>query len=108
MCFDGVAHAGRRGDRPAEEDVVGEDEVGRQVAPQGGRVQLDVALTLGRGQLREPPCLQALVAVEDEDRQRPPDLRPHRVSAAEVVLLRPRFLREDDDVVPGQPPGAGQ
>src|SRR5439155_15359308 len=52
VCLDRIARAGPRGDGSAEENVVGEDEVGRQVTPQGRRVQLDVALTLDRGQLR--------------------------------------------------------
>ena len=46
MRLDGVARAGRGAHRPAEQDVVGEDEVGRKLGPDGVGVRRDVALAL--------------------------------------------------------------
>ena len=44
--LDREARAARRADRAAEQDVVGEDEVGGELRAHRGRVQLDVALPL--------------------------------------------------------------
>ena len=46
--LDRVARAGRGADGPAEQDVVREDDVGRQALAQRRGVQLDVALALAR------------------------------------------------------------
>ena len=54
--LDRVPGAGRRSDRPSEQDVVREDEVGRQVLAERGGVRLDVAFALARGQLRQQAC----------------------------------------------------
>ena len=102
--LDRVAGAAGGGDRPAEQDVVREDEVGRQVSLQRFGVELDVALALLRREVREKARLEPLVAVEHEHRQDPADLGPDRVGAAQVVLLGPRLLREDDDVVAFEAP----
>ena len=47
--LDRVAGAGRRPDRPAEEDVVAEDEVGRQLLAHRGGVPLDPVVELRPG-----------------------------------------------------------
>jgi hypothetical protein len=49
--LDGVACAACRAHGPAEEDMVREDEVGRQVLTECGRVRFDIPLTLVGGQL---------------------------------------------------------
>ena len=94
----------RGADRPAQQDVVAEDEVGGQLLAQGGRVRLDPVVELGARALLDELDLVALVAVEDEDRQQAADVRPDRLGAAEVVALRMRLLAEDGDVVPGAAP----
>jgi hypothetical protein len=50
--FHDVARARRRCDRPAEHDVIREDDVGGQPFAQRHSVQLDVALALRSRQLR--------------------------------------------------------
>ena len=73
MCLDRVAGAGRRSHRPAEEDVVREDEVRREVFAERRGVQVDVAVTLLPREVRQATCLETLVAVENEDRQEAAD-----------------------------------
>ena len=67
----------RRSDRPAEEDVVGEDDVGRQVLAQRRGVRLDPALELLPRAVLDELHVVALVAVEHEDGQEPAHVRPH-------------------------------
>ena len=45
--LDGERHSGRGADRRPEEDVVREEEIGRQVLAHGGRVPLDEVIPLG-------------------------------------------------------------
>ncbi len=98
--FDRVARTRRGGDRPAEQDVVREHEVGRQVLAQSCGVQLDIALTLGSREVLQQLRLEPFVTVEDEGGQDAADVRPHDLSTAEVVELGMRLLAEDDDLVP--------
>jgi len=86
--------------------VVREDEVGRQLGANGGRVQLDVAVALLLRQLGQELCLDALVAVEHEHRQDATDLGSHVSGTPEVVQLGVRLLREHDDLMPGAAPFA--
>jgi len=69
--LDREARAGRCGDRTAEQNVVREDEVGRQERAERRCVRVDVAIALGRREVLEKPRLQTLVAVEHEDGQEP-------------------------------------
>ena len=48
--LDRVRRAGRRGHGPAEQDVVGKDEVGRKLGAHGFGVRLDVPLAFARAQ----------------------------------------------------------
>ena len=102
--LDRVARAARGCDRPAEQDVVREHEIGGQVLAEGFRVGRHVCVALGLRQLRQAARVEALVAIEDEDRQQAPDVGPHDLGPAQVVLLRVRFLREDNDLVAGAAP----
>src|SRR6266511_5112753 len=102
--LDRIQRACRSGDRTAGEDVVREDEIRRQVLPEGGRVGRDVPLALGLAQVREEARVESLVAVEDEDGEHGPDLRPDDLSAPQVVVLGARLLGEHDDLVPGAAP----
>ena len=104
MRLDRVAGAGRGSDRPAEEDVVAEDEVGRQLLAHGRRVALDPVVELRPRAVLHELDLVALVAVEHEDGQQAADVRPDGARAAEVVALGMRLLAEDGDVVPGTRP----
>ena len=97
--LDRIAGAGCCTDRPAEEDVVAEDEVGRQLLAHGGRVALDPVVELGPRAVLHELDLVALVAVEHEDGQQPADVRPDCARPTEVVLLGVRLLGEDDDIV---------
>ena len=98
--LDRVARAARCADRPAEQHVVREHDVGRQQLPERSRVRLDVALPLLGGQVLQSGRLEPLVAVDDEHGQQPiGQLRPHDARAAEVESLRMRLLADDDHVV---------
>ena len=97
--LDGEWHSGRGADRRSEEDVVREEEVGRQVLAHGGGVPFDEVLPLRGSEVLEVAGLHVLVAVEHEDRERPVEQRPDDRGAAEVVLLRMGLLAEDDDLV---------
>jgi hypothetical protein len=63
VSLDGERHAGRGADGRAKEDVVGEEEIRRQVLPHGGRVLLDEVLPLGTAQILQVAGLHVLVAV---------------------------------------------
>jgi hypothetical protein len=65
--LDGVAGAGGGAERPAEEDVVREDEVGASALTQGRRVRLDPGVELCAGAVLEELHVVARVVVEDED-----------------------------------------
>ena len=104
--LDRVARAARRRDGPAEQDMVGEDEVGRKVLAQRRRVRRHVALTLRNAQLREEAHLEPLVAVEHEDGQQAADVRPHDLAPPRSYCSGMRLLGEDGDVVPGTAPCA--
>ena len=51
VCLDDVARARSGGDRRAEEHVIREDDVRRQLLLQRSRVQLDIPLALGLGEV---------------------------------------------------------
>ena len=102
--LDGEARAARGTDRPAEQDVVAEDEVGRKVTDERTGIGLDPAVELVGAAVLHELDLVPLVAVEHEHGQQPADVRPDDRGSAEVVQLRPRLLAEDGDVVPGARP----
>ena len=92
-------------DGAAEQDVVGEDQVGRQQLAERGRVRLDVRGLLCVGELLQQLRAQPLVAVEHEDRQEPVrELGVDDGGRAEIELLRCALLADDDDLVPGLAP----
>ena len=64
----GVARTRRRSDGSAEQDMVREDDVGRQQLAQRGGVRIDVARALLRGEVLQQLRLEPLVAVEHEYR----------------------------------------
>ena len=100
--LDAVANACCGADRAPEDHVVHEDDVGRQMLPDRGRVRLDEAVALGPAEILHPLRLHALVAVEHEDGQDTPDVRPHRRCTAQIERLGMGLLGEDGDVVPEQ------
>ena len=103
--LDGERHAGGDPDRRTEEDVVHEQEVRRQVLAHRGGVPLDPFVALGNSDLRQEARLQALVAVEDEDRQQAARVGPDERRSAQVDALWMRLLGEDDHLVPEAAPG---
>ena len=92
----------------AEQDVVREHDVGRQLFADRRGVQGDVAVAFGGSEVRQHPRLDAFVAVEHEHRQQAADVGPDDRGAAELVELRVRLLTEDDDLVAGGAPFAGE
>ena len=87
--------------------MVGEDQIGGHALPHRARVRFDpLGEAVARAILQEHD-LVACVAVEHEDRQKAVDVRTHGRGASEIVPLGMRLLREDDDVVPGSRPFAG-
>ena len=98
--LDGVPRPGGRADGPAEQHVVREDEVGREQRADGGRVLVDPGVELLARAVLDATHLVALVAVEDEDREEPIDVRADRGRAAEVVRLGAGLLAEHRHVVP--------
>jgi hypothetical protein len=76
------------------------------VVAQGGGVQRDEAVTLVAAQIGDQPRLDALVTIEDEDREHGADLGPDHLGAAEVEGRRLRLLAEDEHLVPGTAPSA--
>ena len=104
MRLDGVARAARAPDRAAEQDVVAEDEVGRQLLAHRRRVRLDPGVELVARAVLEQLDAVALVVVEHEDGKEPADVGTHDLRATEVVALGMRLLAEDRDVVPGTRP----
>jgi hypothetical protein len=91
--------------RAAEEDVVAQDEVGREALPQGCRVGADPAVELGARAVLEELDLVALVAVEDEDRKEASDVRPDDCGTADVEPLRVRVLQRPSPRAPPDPRG---
>ena len=94
------ARARRGGDRGAHQHVIREHEIGRQLFLQRGRVHRDVALPLCRRHVLEQDGLEALVAVEHEDRQPGVELRPNDLRPAEVEPLGRGILADHHDLVP--------
>ena len=89
--LDRVASAGCGPDRSAEEDVVAEDEVGRQLLAHRRGIALDPVVELGAGAVLHELDLVALVAVEHEDRQQAADVR------AQTPVAPPRSKRSGCD-----------
>ena len=103
-----VARAGRGSDRPAEEHVVDEDEIGGQVLAQRGGIRLDPRVELGACALLNALHLVPLVLVEHEDGEQAAHVGTDRGRSAEVVALGVRVLGEDRHLVPLAAPLAGQ
>ena len=102
------ARDGSGTDRPAQQHVVREDEVGGQQLAQRRRARRDEAVGCGALELVQAPRLEALVAVEHEDGQDRADVRPDDLRPAQVVELRVPLLADHRDVVAGQRPLACQ
>ena len=103
--LDGERGAGRESHGAAEKDVVREHEVGRQQLAHRGGVRLHPALELLPGAVRNATdVVEALVAVEHEDRKETAHVRPHRRGSTEVVHLRPGLLAQHGYVVTGTAP----
>ena len=96
---DSAGSSGRGADGPAHDQVVREDELRRQVVPQGRRVHLYEVRPLLPAEVLDAACLEVLVAVDDEDREDRADVGAHDARAAEVVALRMGILAEDDHLV---------
>src|SRR4051812_12895259 len=109
--LDGEGHPDRCPHGRSQEHMVGEEEARREMLPHRRRVLIDEALPFPRRQVGQPACFHVLVAVEDEDGQRPLDSRPDGLGPAEVEAFRMWILAEDDDVMaeltPGLREGAG-
>ena len=100
MCLDAKGGAAGRSDGPAHQYVVGEHEIGRQQRAKRSRVRFDVRASLGLAEVLEELRLEPLVPIHDEHGQQPTrKIDGNRLRAAEVVLLRRAFLRDDDDLV---------
>ena len=67
MRLDRVPGAGRGPDRPTQEDVVAEDEVGGQLLSHRCRVALDPVVELRPGAILHELDLIPLIAIEHED-----------------------------------------
>lgn len=106
VSLDGERHAARQADRASREDVIHEQEVGRELGPNGRGVRLDVRLALLAREILEVAGLEVLVVVEDEDRQRPGKPRADDARAAEVEPLAVGLLAEDDDLMASPRPFA--
>ena len=104
MRLHGVRRAGCETDGAAQEHVVAQEEVGRQLVAHRRGVRLDPDIELLARAVLEQLHAIALVVVEHEDGQQAADVGPHDRSAAEVVALRVRLLAEDRDVVPTSRP----
>jgi hypothetical protein len=76
MRLDGERKAARVSDRGAEQDVVREDHISGEVGADRGRVQGDIAVTFPAREVLEELRLDALIAVQHEDRQQAADVRP--------------------------------
>ena len=100
MCLDAKGGAAGRSDGPAHQHVVGEPEIGRQQRAKRSRVRFDIRASLGLAEVLEELRLEPLVPIHDEHGQQPTrKIDGNRLRAAEVVLLRRAFLRDDDDLV---------
>ncbi len=106
--LDREARTGGGPDRPAEENVVAEHEIGGKPRAERGAVRLDPAVELLPRAVLHELDLVALVAVEDEHRQEPPDIGPDDLGAAEIVRSGCGLLAEDGDVVPCPRPLPGE
>ena len=99
VCLHDIRHAGRGAHRAAEDQVVGEEEIGRQVLSQGRGIRLHEALALVPAEILDAMGLDVLVAIDDEHGQDPPDVGPDDAGAPDVVPLRMGILAEDDHLV---------
>ena len=93
-----------RARRPAEQDVVAEDEVGGQALPSAAAFASTQGVELLARAVLQELHLVALVAVEDEHGQQPADVGPDDLRAAEVVALRVRLLAETVTSCPARAP----
>src|SRR5439155_25659048 len=85
-------------------DVVGEDEIGREMRRQRSGVERDVPVPLLARHLLQQDRLQTLVAIEHEHGEQRPDRRPDHLRAIEVETLRRGVLAEEDHVVASAAP----
>ena len=77
-------------DGTAEQHVVREDEIGGRESTHRRGVRFDPPVQLLPGAVRYPPHLVSGVAVDHEDGQKRPDIRPHRRRTSEVVVASGR------------------
>jgi hypothetical protein len=84
---DRVVRSRRRTDWAAEEDVAGEDEVGRKPLANGRSIGVDPRVELASGEVLHALDPVAVVAVEDEHRQQAAHVRAHGVRTSEVEAL---------------------
>ena len=108
MGLDRKACTGGDPDRPAEENVVAEHEIRGKPRAERGAIRLDPALELLPRAVLHELDLVPLVAVEDEDRQEPPDIGPDDLRGSEIVRVGMRVLAEDGDVMPRPRPLPGE
>ena len=106
--LDRERRARRGADGAPEQDVVAEDEIGRQLLSDARRVRVDVASALVRRELLQQPRLEPLVRVEDEHGQQATGERGrHDLRSGEVEPLWLALLADDRHLVPGAAPRAG-
>ena len=107
--LDAERRAGCGADRPAHQHVVREHEVGGQELAERRSVRIDVRGLLGGSEVLQELRLEPYVAVHHERRQQTAgQLDVDDLCALQVVLLGRALLADDDNVVPGAGPLAGE
>ena len=104
----GIGRARRATDRAAEQHVVAQEKVGRQMFTHGRRVRLDPRVELAARAVLEQLDAVALVVIEYEGGQEASHVGPDDSGAPEVVALRMRLLAENGDLVPRPRPLASE